>query len=84
MTYFVYILKAADGFFYTGTTKNLEERVKRHNRGRGGRFTKGRRPLRLVYYEEYIKLRAAMKREVQIKKLSRAKKQELVDKSKTR
>ncbi len=84
MTYYVYILQAKDGFLYTGTTKNLEKRIMRHNRGRGGRFTKGRRPLRVVYCEEYADLRSAMKREVQIKKLSRVKKQELVDKSKTK
>jgi putative endonuclease len=78
MKYYVYILQAADGYLYTGTTKNLEKRLERHNRGRGGRFTKGRRPLRLRYYEEYADLKSAMKREMQIKKLSRIKKQELL------
>ena len=80
MKYFVYILQAADGFLYTGTTKNLKDRLERHNRGRGGRFTKGRRPLKLVYFEELSTLRSAMQREAQIKKLSRSHKQELIDK----
>jgi putative endonuclease len=79
MIYYVYILQAPDGYLYTGTTKNLAKRLERHNRGRGGRFTKGRRPLRLRYYEEYADLRSAMQREIKIKKLSRAKKQELID-----
>ena len=79
MTYYVYILQAPDGYLYTGTTKNIEKRLERHNRGRGGRFTKGRRPLRLRYYEEYADLRSAMQREIQIKRFSRAKKLELID-----
>ena len=79
MTYFVYILRAADDFLYTGTTRNLEKRVKRHNRGRGGKFTKGRRPVKLVYYEELSNLRSAMRREIQIKRLSRTHKQELIE-----
>jgi putative endonuclease len=78
MTYFVYILQAKDGFLYTGTTTNLEERIKRHNCGRGGRFTKGRRPLKLVYYETLSDLKSAMRREIQIKKLSRLHKQKLI------
>ncbi|KPK63264.1 hypothetical protein AMJ83_07895 [candidate division WOR_3 bacterium SM23_42] len=78
--YFVYILQATDSFLYTGTTKNLEERLERHNRGRGGKFTKGRRPLKLVYFEEFNNLRSAMQREIQVKKLSRSRKQELIDK----
>jgi putative endonuclease len=79
MKYYVYILQAADGYLYTGTTKNLGERVKRHNRGRGGRFTKGRKPLVLVYHEEFFDLRSAMQREIQIKKLPRSKKRLLID-----
>jgi len=80
MKYFVYILKAKDGFLYTGTTKNLDERIARHNRGGGGRFTKGRRPLKLVYYEELHNLKSAMAREIQIKRLPRLKKLELIKK----
>jgi putative endonuclease len=79
MKYYVYILQAKDGFLYTGTTKNLEERIKRHNRGRGGKFTKGRRPLKMVYYETLCDLRSAMRREMQIKRLSRPHKQRLID-----
>ena len=81
MTHYVYILRAADGHLYTGTTKDLEERLKRHNSGRGGRFTKGRKPLTLVYYEELKDLQSAMRREVQIKKLSRSRKQALIEQS---
>ena len=80
MPYYVYILQAADNMLYTGTTKNIEERVARHNRGGGGRFTKGRRPLKLIYYEELNSLKSAMAREIQIKRLPRLKKLELIKK----
>lgn len=79
MKYYVYILQASDGYLYTGTTKNLEERLRRHNRGRGGRFTKGRRPLKLVYHEKFGTLRSAMVREAEIKRFPRSKKLALID-----
>ena len=79
MKYYVYILQASDGYLYTGTTKNVEARLQRHNQGRGGRFTKGRRPLKLVYQETHATLRSAMAREAQIKRYPRAKKRSLID-----
>jgi len=74
MKYYVYILQAQDGSYYTGTTKNLQDRLKRHRRRRGAKFTKGKGTAQLVYFEEHPSLAAAMKRERQIKTYSRKKK----------
>ena len=50
---YTYILKCADGTLYCGWTNHLEARVKAHNEGRGAKYTKGRGPVSLVYYEEF-------------------------------
>lgn len=68
----MYILECSDKTLYTGWTKNVEKRVREHNTGRAGaKYTKSRRPVRLVYYEKFAGLSEALKREVRIKKLSR-------------
>jgi putative endonuclease len=51
---FVYILECADGSYYTGWTTDLDRRVAAHNAGRGGRYTRSRRPVKLVYWEEQV------------------------------
>ena len=78
MIYYVYILQTQDGSYYTGITKNLQDRLKRHRRKRGAKFTKGKGTAELVYFEEHPSLAAAMKREKQIKDFSRRKKQHLI------
>jgi len=75
--HFVYILRCADGTFYTGCTKDPRAREKAHNDGRGARYTSGRRPVRLVYVEACDSLGAALRREHQVKRLTRAKKEAL-------
>lgn len=75
---FVYILCCADGTLYTGFTTDLERRVNEHQRGRGGRYTRIRTPIALVYFEALGTRRAAMKREIAIKRLSRPQKQKLI------
>ena len=75
---FCYILECADGTFYTGWTTDLGRRVKTHNAGRGAKYTKLRRPVRLVYSEKLPSRSAAQKRELAIKRLRRSKKLELV------
>lgn len=72
--WFVYLLKCADNTFYTGITNNLDKRLETHNQGRGAKYTKGRRPVMLVYYEENLSRSNALKREAQMKKISRDKK----------
>jgi putative endonuclease len=74
MPWSVYIIECKDSKLYTGITNNLERRVKQHNSGNGGRFTKYRRPVKLVYSQKVSDRPAALKREAQIKRLERAQK----------
>ena len=74
----VYILQCADGTLYTGLTMDLERRLRAHNSGQGARYTRGRRPVRLVYQEEQPTRSAAQKREAAIRRLSRASKLRLI------
>lgn len=76
---FVYIIECADQTLYTGWTTDVERRLKAHNAGRGARYTQQRSPVRLVYIEEVPDRRAALKRELQIKRMSRAEKLKLID-----
>ena len=72
------MLECADGSYYTGWTTDLEQRLVAHNAGRGGRYTRARRPVRLVYWEECPDRRSAQQRELALKRLSRARKLTLV------
>jgi len=76
--YFVYILRCSDGSYYVGSTQNLEERLQAHNDGKATRYTFLRRPVQLVYSEAHDAESAAVRRERQIKKWSRAKKKALM------
>ncbi|MEY8391018.1 GIY-YIG nuclease family protein [Lachnospiraceae bacterium] len=75
-----YMLRCSDGTLYTGWTNNLEKRLKAHNEGKGGKYTRVRTPVELVYFEEYETRQEAMKREAQIKRLTRNDKEELIRK----
>lgn len=77
MTYYCYMLLCADDTFYIGWTTDPQRRLKQHNAGRGARYTRTRRPVKLVYFEIQPNRSAAMRREVQLKQLPRAKKQQL-------
>ena len=77
MSYYCYILECADGTFYTGWTTDPPRRLEQHNRGRGARYTRSRRPVRMVYIEQLPDRSAAMKREHQIKRMKREKKERL-------
>lgn len=77
---YTYILKCSDNTLYTGWTNNLEKRLKDHNEGNGAKYTKPRRPVELIYYEEFETKEEAMKREYAIKQLSRTKKLALIQK----
>lgn len=81
MTCYCYILECADGTYYTGWTTDPERRVKQHNKGIGARYTKHRRPVKLVYLEPQPDKVTAMKRELAIKKLRRGQKSKLVENS---
>ena len=75
---YIYILKCKDGSLYTGWTNDLEQRVAAHNTGKGAKYTKARRPVELVYFEEFETKEQAMKREYAIKQMARKDKLELV------
>lgn len=79
---YTYILLCADSTLYCGWTNHLEKRIKAHNEGKGAKYTRGRRPVSLVYQEEYQEKEEAMKREAEIKKLSKKEKLKLIDKQK--
>ncbi len=74
----VYIIECKDDKLYTGITNNLNRRLSEHNSGHGGRFTKFRRPIKLVYHQEVLNKSEALKREIEIKKLARSEKLSLV------
>ncbi len=75
LRYFVYIVRCADGTLYTGWTTNLTKRMAAHNwTEKGAKYTKARRPVTLVYAERLANKQEAMRREYQIKQLSRREK----------
>ncbi|ASE37449.1 MULTISPECIES: GIY-YIG nuclease family protein [Staphylococcus] len=76
--HYVYIVKCKDDSLYTGYAKNVEQRVAKHNKGLGAKYTKVRRPVVLVYQEVYETKSEALKREYQIKQYSRNKKLALI------
>ena len=76
--YFVYILKCSDDSFYTGSTQDIEKRILRHTAGRGAKYLRGKLPIRLVYSEDFATRSEAMKRELEIKKLKREGKIQLI------
>jgi putative endonuclease len=78
MVFYTYILKCADGSLYTGWTNNLESRLEAHNNGKGAKYTKGRLPVKLVYWEIEACRNRAQSREMAIKKLCRQDKEKLV------
>jgi putative endonuclease len=79
MNYFVYILKCSDDSLYTGYTKDLDRRVREHNEGRGAKYTKVRLPVKLVYHEIWDSVSLSLKREIEIKKMTRIQKLKLVE-----
>lgn len=77
---YTYILECRDGSLYTGWTNDIEKRLEAHNKGQGAKYTKARRPVKLVYLEESGTKEEAMKREYAIKQLDRKKKLEIIEK----
>ncbi|NOY98953.1 MAG: GIY-YIG nuclease family protein [Chloroflexi bacterium] len=79
MPFYCYIVECADGTYYTGWTTDPARRARQHNAGRGARYTRSRRPVKMVYIEELPDKSAAMKRERAIKRLSRQRKKDLFE-----
>jgi putative endonuclease len=75
----VYILRCSDGTLYTGSTVDLKKRVREHNESKqGAKYTRARRPVKLVYSEDFEELSDARSREAEIKRLTREEKLQLV------
>lgn len=84
MSYFVYILECADGTYYVGITNDLNRRILAHNNlPAGAKYTRGRRPVKLVFQEEYATKSEALKREAEIKSWKRTEKTDLVEQKPT-
>jgi putative endonuclease len=75
---YMYILECDDGYYYTGSTTDLEKRIEQHQNGEGANFTKKHLPVKLVYYEEFDRIDHAFTREKQIQGWSRTKKEALI------
>ena len=78
--WFVYILNCADGTLYTGITNDLDRRIKAHNAGTASKYTRVRRPVSIVYSEEVETKGNALRRELQIKRLTRSEKMAIIKK----
>lgn len=76
---FMYILKCADGSYYVGSCRNLDQRLWLHDIGEGAEYTKRRRPVTLVHSEEFPNVADAFAREKQVQGWSRAKRRALID-----
>jgi len=77
-SHFVYVLACADGSLYTGYTTELLRRLRAHNEGKGAKYTRGRGPVELLYWEEGTDRSWGLRREEEIKRLSRLKKEDLI------
>ena len=77
-SWFVYMLRCADGSLYTGITKDIGRRCLRHNAGTASRYTRGRCPVSVVYQETHASQSLALQREAAIKALSRRQKEALI------
>ena len=78
MPHFVYIVRCKDGSLYTGYAKDPQARLERHNRGKGAKYTSGRRPVVLVFTQKFRSLGRALRREHELKQWTRAKKEALL------
>ena len=78
MTWHVYIVRCSDNSLYTGLTNDLAARVAKHNSGAGAKYTRSRRPVRLVWHQKQKTGSAARKREAEIKGWTKAEKEKLI------
>jgi putative endonuclease len=77
--YFLYLIRCGDGTIYTGITTDVRRRFKEHQAGSGGRYTKAKKAVKVLYIEKFPTRSAAMKRESEIKKWRREKKLNLIE-----
>lgn len=79
VSWHVYMLRCADGSLYTGIARDLEKRIAKHNAGEGAKYTRGRRPVQLIYSEPVADQGCALRREIELKGYSRQDKLALAD-----
>ena len=77
----LYILLCGDGTYYTGIARDADKRLEMHISGKGAKYTRGRGPLRMVYREACADHGQALRRELEVKKLTRAQKEALIKRS---
>lgn len=81
MPYYFYLLRCADNSLYCGITTNLKKRLLEHNlnNSKGAKYTRSKRPVKLAYFKKYHDINSAMKREIEVKKWTKAKKENLIE-----
>ena len=79
MMWYVYLVLCSDGSLYCGIARDVDQRVRDHNQGKGAKYTRGRRPVRLVWFSRELDSRSeATREELRIKKLTREEKWDLI------
>lgn len=78
MPHYFYLAQCSDDSLYSGTCLNVREREAKHNDGTGAKYTRSRRPVQIVYHEEFETLSEARKREAEVKKWSKQQKEDLL------
>lgn len=78
MTHYVYLARCSDDSLYCGTCIDLKEREAKHNEGKGAKYTRSRLPIRIIYHETCASLSDARKREIEVKKMSKQHKEQMV------
>jgi len=78
MPYFTYLARCNDGTLYTGSCIDLKAREAKHNEGKGAKYTRQRRPVKIIYFEQFESLGESRKREAQIKRWTKIKKENSV------
>jgi len=73
--HYLYVLECSDATFYAGYTSDIERRIKQHNDGKGAKYTRGRTPVKCVYFEEFSNKKEAMQAEYAFKQLNRSNKE---------
>jgi putative endonuclease len=76
--HYFYVLECSDGSYYAGYTVDISERLKKHNNGKGAKYTRGRTPVKLLYSEEFKTKSEALKMEISFKKLPRKAKEQYI------
>ena len=79
MSHFFYLARCADESLYAGTCVDLDARLEKHNAGTGAKYTRSRRPVRIVYFEEFPTISEARRREAEVKQWSKSEKEQLIE-----